>query len=66
MDQNGTPQAILDRVIAEYGEMPGLKLTPAQASRLWGLDHETSQRLLRSLTDSGVLRRTADGCFVRR
>jgi hypothetical protein len=30
----------LRRVKGEYLEMPGLRLTPAQAQRLWGLDRD--------------------------
>src|SRR4029453_18275938 len=31
-------EAVLRRVRAAFVEMPGLRLTPAQATRLWGLD----------------------------
>ena len=53
------------RVRSEYLEMPGLKLTPAQASRLWGVDPSTCQILLRSLIDSRFLTRTRDGHYRR-
>jgi len=52
------------RAEAEYLEMPGLKLTAAQASRLWHLDVEASTRLLESMVDAGVLYRTRDGAYV--
>jgi len=56
----------LRRIRAEYGEMPGLKLTPAQAQRLWGLDRESCDRWLTCLVTAGFLARTRDGAFVRR
>jgi hypothetical protein len=56
----------LVRIRAEYWEMPGLKLTPAQAQRLWGLDRESCNALLDELLISGFLARTSDGAFVRR
>ena len=33
--------ALVHRVRGEFLEMPGLRLTRAQAQRLWGLDEET-------------------------
>ena len=32
---------VVRRVRGEFMEMPGLRLTPAQAMRLWGLERET-------------------------
>jgi hypothetical protein len=31
-------QKLVQRVESEFREMPGLRLTPAQAARLWHLD----------------------------
>ena len=31
---------VLQRIQGEYVEMPGLRLTPAQAQRLWGLERD--------------------------
>jgi len=59
------PSAVADRVIAEYHEMPGLKLSVAQASRLWAIDARFCEGLLQHLADRHLLRRTRDGCFVR-
>lgn len=56
---------LIRRVRGEYLEMPGLKLTTAQASRLWGLDPSTCQRLLSTLMDSRFLARTSDGHYRR-
>jgi hypothetical protein len=53
----------LRRVKGEYLEMPGLRLTPAQAQRLWGLDRESCQALLGALVDANFLYRTRDGAF---
>lgn len=52
------------RAEAEYLEMPGLKLTAKQASRLWHLDAAASATLLDSMVDAGVLYRAKDGAYV--
>lgn len=52
------------RAEAEYREMPGLKLTPQQASRLWHLDAAASAMLLDSMVDAGVLYRAKDGGYL--
>ena len=52
------------RAEAEYLEMPGLKLTAEQASRLWHLDATASARLLDSMVEAGVLYRARDGAYV--
>jgi hypothetical protein len=63
------PQPVVDDVVrhraeAEYLEMPGLKLTAQQASRLWHLDAAASAQLLDSMVDAGVLYRARDGAYV--
>ena len=55
----------LRRVQGEYTEMPGLRLTAAQAQRLWGLDRAACDALLGALVDAKFLFRTRDGAFVR-
>ena len=45
----------LQRVSAEFQEMPGLVLTVAQASRLFGVDHVESRRILDTLVRRGIL-----------
>jgi hypothetical protein len=63
-----TPQTLEDvlrRVQGEYIEMPGLRLTTAQAQRLWGLDRAACDALLGALVDAKFLFRTRDGAFVR-
>jgi hypothetical protein len=52
------------RIRAEYQEMPGLKLTAAQASRFWSLGQAESEILLDALAAQGVLLRTHDGHYV--
>ena len=56
---------VLRRVQGEYTEMPGLRLTTAQAQRLWGLDRAACDALLGALVDAKFLFRTRDGAFVR-
>jgi len=55
---------VVRRARAEYLEMPGLRLTSAQAQRLWGLDRRTCDELLTTLTSDHFLARTRDGSFV--
>jgi Fic family protein len=55
----------LRRIRGEYLEMPGLRLTTAQAQRLWNLDRQTCEELLGSLVASRFLAKTRDGSFVR-
>ncbi|MGE0593298.1 MAG: hypothetical protein AB7G23_13085 [Vicinamibacterales bacterium] len=56
---------VLQRVQGEYREMPGLRLTAAQARRLWGIDRTDCDALLDALVDAGFLVRTRDGVFAR-
>jgi hypothetical protein len=67
MQRTATPamSALLVRVESEYLEMPGLKLTEAQARRLWGLDGNTCSAVLTTLIKQGFLRRSANGTYVR-
>jgi len=56
---------LIQRVRSEFNEMPGLRLTPAQASRLLGLDHRSCERVINVLVRSAFLRWTPDGSVVR-
>ena len=58
-------EEVLRRVKGEFLEMPGLRLTEAQARRLWGLDHDACAVLLGALIDANFLFRTRDGAFMR-
>jgi hypothetical protein len=55
----------MDRVRAEFVEMPGLELTLPQAVRLWGLGADDCRHVLDSLADAGFLRWTARRTVVR-
>ncbi len=55
---------LLRRVQGEFLEMPGLRLTAAQAQRLWGLTKPECESVMYKLVDSQFLRRTRDGAFV--
>ena len=46
---------VLRRVQGEFMEMPGLRLTEAQARRLWGLDEASCVALLGALVDAKFL-----------
>ncbi len=58
-------EEVLRRVQGEFLEMPGLRLTEAQACRLWGLDAAICSALLSALIDASFLFRTRDGAFMR-
>jgi hypothetical protein len=47
--------AVLYRIRAEFAEMPGLKLTVPQASRLFQLEMARCQQVLTSLVNTGQL-----------
>jgi hypothetical protein len=55
----------LDRVRGEYREMPGLRLTLAQAARFWSLDRGTCTRVLDALVKKRFLVVTSDGMYAR-
>ena len=55
----------LQVIRSEYAEMPGLHLSKLQAQRLWGLDGECCQQLLDTLESAHVLKRTANGSYVK-
>jgi hypothetical protein len=56
---------VLSRVQGEFLEMPGLRLTEAQARRLWGMETELCAALLGELVAADFLFRTRDGAFMR-
>ena len=49
------------RILAEYREMPGRRLTLRQAARLWALDTVDCQAILDALVAAGSLRRSPKG-----
>lgn len=58
-------EALITRIRGEFLEMPGLRLAPAQAARLWAIDRDTCDRVLQSLVHTGFLWQTRDGAFLR-
>jgi hypothetical protein len=56
---------LLTRIRGEYLEMPGLCLTPDQATRLWGLEPAECRALLEALVGAQFLTRTRDGAYQR-
>ena len=55
---------LLTRIRGEFLEMPGLRLTSAQAARLWAVDRRTSDWILNGLTTAGFLLRNRDGAYL--
>jgi hypothetical protein len=47
---------LIERILGEYREMPGLALTMEQARRPWGCDAVTSRCVIDGLVARGVLR----------
>lgn len=57
---------IVRLIDAEFEEMPGLRLTVAQARRLWHLSEEECDRALDYLCRLGLLTRDSTGHYLRR
>jgi hypothetical protein len=62
----GSIDDLLVLIRAEYDEMPGLTLTPAQVCRLFGIDPARGDTVMRKLVEAGVLVRSANGAYMRR
>ena len=58
-------ERIVYRIREEFREMPGLRLTPAQATRLWGLEPATCTAVIDRLVATAYLRWTPAGCVTR-
>ena len=56
---------VVTRIRGEFVEMPCLRLTPAQAQRLWHLDATTCEALLSVLVQTGFLYRDSAGRYLR-
>jgi hypothetical protein len=56
---------LVGRIRAEFLEMPGLRLTVAQASRLWGLDEHACRYVIDVLVGASFLRWTSGGMLAR-
>ena len=57
---------LLQRIRAEFIEMPGLTLTLPQAARLWGLTAPQTEAILSELIARGLLTRDRHGSYRRR
>jgi hypothetical protein len=55
----------VDRVRAEYLEMPGLSLTKWQMRRLWVIDADTCDAVVSALVASGFLRQSVHQTYTR-
>lgn len=58
-------EGLLERIRGEFLEMPGLRLTSAQAQRLWSVDAQTCSDLLDALVEREFLARFAGGRYGR-
>jgi hypothetical protein len=57
-------ESLAARIRGEYREMPGLRLTLAQACRLWHVDAATCETLLEELVREAFLHRTDKGAYI--
>ena len=57
-------ERLVQRVLSEFREMPCLRLTAAQAQRLFGLREDICMRLVNELIRDGVLRRDDEGRYA--
>jgi len=60
-----TVHRTLERLRAEFLEMPGLRLTAAQVERFCGVDPRTCRAVLDALVDARFLRVAPDGRYAR-
>jgi hypothetical protein len=58
-------KSLLERVRAEYLEMPSLRLKPEQVQRLCGIDPTLCRTVLNALVDMNFLCVKADGAYAR-
>jgi hypothetical protein len=65
MKREESVERLVTRLKAEFLEMPGLKLTEAQARKLWALDEARCAHVLDTLVRTEFLFRTRDGAFMR-
>jgi len=56
--------SLTQRLCREFRVIPGLCLTPVEASRLFGVPPDICQRLLTALVKDGVLTQRSDGRFL--
>ena len=58
------PESLVARIRGEYSEMPGLRLTIAQACRLWQIDGQTCESVLEQLVRESFLYKTPSGAYI--
>jgi hypothetical protein len=58
-------QQALERIRAEYQEMPGMKLTLEQVERLSGVDRSICMQVLDALVNAKFISRRTDGSYTR-
>jgi hypothetical protein len=58
-------QQVLERIRAEYLEMPGMRLKLEQVQRLCGIERSMCKVALDSLVDGKFLCVKSDGCYAR-
>lgn len=56
---------VLVKIVGEYAEMPGMRLTAHQAQLLFGLTPEVCMEALNALIDRKFLTRLPDGSYMR-
>lgn len=59
-------EAVVRRIVAEFHDMPGLVLSVKQASKFLGVDEAACARILATLTQAGILRRSPSEYYSRR
>ena len=60
-----TVDHVIERVRAEYLEMPGLRLTAEQVQRLCGIERTSCQMVLDTLVNANFLCVKPDGHYAR-
>jgi len=58
-------EQIMERIRAEYREMPDMRLRPEQVQRLCGIEGAMCKEALDALVDAKFLRVRSDGSYVR-
>jgi hypothetical protein len=64
MKEQPSLHSLVAWIRSEYREMPGLRLTFAQACRLWDIDSATCELLLQQLMRDGFLWKTPKNTYM--
>jgi Fic family protein len=54
---------LTQRIREEFEEVPGLRVSVAEAAHFWGLDVRTSEEVLTRLLEMGFLSKGVDGRY---